>query len=366
MSAGPQSPRAAGVFLLIEGGKYTFNFTAARDACLFMNVTIATRAQMARAVQHGLEMCKFGWTAEQIAIIPRITPDKNCGQGKTGVVTWYASTNAKFGVFCFNASAEQTVSSSERLGVKLRVRLSCICGGVSVCSRSHHNFEETPNRSTASPHSFTLSATLTVPTRTSTSLNTPLIRSTTKSPPSRKPRPTKVPEQTSFTSAFTLLVKTTNSTRIPSASTTLKTFSTHIPTSLSHLITSKPAVVSLAFSTSVHASNSSGSSESVTLPSVIPTKPPLGDVPTALIILGIVILLLTAAGIVWYHKLNNLTFWPQGQQKDDIETEMWKHTDSEMDLHSQHEAEEEEELDRKYSSDVTLCVNPDTKTNSSE
>uniref|UniRef100_A0A3Q3E6M4 Link domain-containing protein n=1 Tax=Labrus bergylta TaxID=56723 RepID=A0A3Q3E6M4_9LABR len=50
---------AAGVFLLIEGGGvYTFNFTAARDACLFLNVTMATRAQVERAVQHGLETCK--------------------------------------------------------------------------------------------------------------------------------------------------------------------------------------------------------------------------------------------------------------------------------------------------------------------
>ncbi len=45
---------------------------------------------------------------------------------------------------------------------------------------------------------------------------------------------------------------------------------------------------------------------------------------------------------------------------------MWKHADSEVDLRSQHEEEEEEELDRKYSSDITLCVNPDMKINSSE
>lgn len=56
MSAEPQ--RAAGVFMLIEGGGYTFNFTAARAACLFLNVTIATRAQMERAVRRGLETCK--------------------------------------------------------------------------------------------------------------------------------------------------------------------------------------------------------------------------------------------------------------------------------------------------------------------
>lgn len=45
---------------------------------------------------------------------------------------------------------------------------------------------------------------------------------------------------------------------------------------------------------------------------------------------------------------------------------MWKHADSEMDLHCHHGAEEDddeeyEESDRKYSSDITLCVNPDMK-----
>eukprot|EP00064_Thunnus_orientalis_P002924 superscaffoldBa00000229_g2932 len=74
--------------MLIEGGKYTFNFTAAKAACLSLNVTIATRTQIERAVQRGLEMCKFGWIDGQVAVIPRITADKNCGKGKTGVVPW--------------------------------------------------------------------------------------------------------------------------------------------------------------------------------------------------------------------------------------------------------------------------------------
>ncbi|XP_074490456.1 lymphatic vessel endothelial hyaluronic receptor 1b [Sebastes fasciatus] len=324
----PQGHRAAGVFMLMEGGKYTFNFTAARAACLFLNVTMATRAQMERAVQSGLEMCKFGWVAEQIAVVPRLTADKNCGKGKTGVVPWYAKAHQKFGVFCFNVS----------------------------------DLEETSNGSTASPQSSTQPATLTALTQTSTPA-TPPHRPETESP-SRKPMTTKPPEQTSL-SAFTLLIKATHSTRTSSSSNTLNPFSTHIPTSLSHLITSKPTVVSLAFSTSAHASSFSVSSESVTPQPTSSAKPSLGDVPTALIILGVILLLLTAAGVVWYYKLNIFTFWCQGQQKDDTETEMWKHTDSEMDLHSQHEGQEDES-DRKYSSEITLCVNPDTKTNSSE
>uniref|UniRef100_A0AAQ5YPR4 Link domain-containing protein n=1 Tax=Amphiprion ocellaris TaxID=80972 RepID=A0AAQ5YPR4_AMPOC len=47
----------AGVFMPNKEGTYTLNFTAARATCLFLNVTMATRAQMERAVQHGLETC---------------------------------------------------------------------------------------------------------------------------------------------------------------------------------------------------------------------------------------------------------------------------------------------------------------------
>ncbi|XP_076590134.1 lymphatic vessel endothelial hyaluronic receptor 1b [Chaetodon auriga] len=328
IKAVPQSYRATGVFMVIEGGKYTFNFTAARAACLLLNATMATRAQMERAVQRGLQTCKFGWTAEQIAVVPRLTADQKCGNGKTGVVTWAASTDKKFGVFCFNTSA----------------------------------LEEAPNRSTISPQSPTFSTTLTALTQTPTP-------AATTSPPSGQPGTTEAPQQTSVTSAFSLLVKTTHSARIASTSTSLRTSSTRIPSSVSHLITSKLTVASFSISTLARASNSSVSSGSARPPSVRPRKP-LGDAPTALIILGIILLLLTAAGVVWYYKLNIFTLWPRGQQKDDIETEMWKHTDSEMDLHSQHEGEEEEEeeedSDRKYSSDITLCVNPDRKTNSSE
>ncbi|GLD61610.1 lymphatic vessel endothelial hyaluronic acid receptor 1-like protein [Lates japonicus] len=197
MSVIPQSQRVAGVFMIPEGGQYTLNFTAARAACLYLNVTIATKDQMERAVLRGLETCRYGWIAEKIAVIPRLISEEKCGKGNTGLVLWYARAESKFGAYCFSASA----------------------------------------------------------------------------------------------------------------------------------------------------------------------------VPTALIILAVILLLLTAAGAVWYYKLNIFTFWSLGQQKDDTETEMWKHTDSEMDLHSQHGAEEDDEYDesdRKYSSDITLCVNPNIKTHSLE
>ncbi|XP_068560635.1 LOW QUALITY PROTEIN: lymphatic vessel endothelial hyaluronic receptor 1b [Cebidichthys violaceus] len=325
----PQRPGAAGVFLLMEGGGYTFDLAAARAACLALNVTVASRAQMERAVRLGLQTCKFGWIAEQIAVVPRLTADSKCGNGKTGVVTWSARADRKFGVFCFNAS----------------------------------DLEETPDRSTASPQSSTLTAL----TRTWTP-SRPSLRSATESPPPRKPGTRKAPERTPFTSASTLRIQTTHSARVSSTSPTPMPPSAHVPTSISQLVKSEATVVSLVFSTSAHASGFSLSSESAMPQSTGSAKPPLGNVPAALIVLGVIVLLLTAAGVVWYYKLNIFTFRSQEPQKDDIETEMWKQTDSEVDLHSQHEGEDEEddEEDRKYSSDITLCVNPDFKTNSSE
>lgn len=56
-------------------------------------------------------------------------------------------------------------------------------------------------------------------------------------------------------------------------------------------------------------------------------------------------------------------FVPAGRLKDDGETEMWKHDDSEMALPSR--SEEEDEEDRKYSGDILLCVNPTFRSDSS-
>ncbi|XP_018540768.1 lymphatic vessel endothelial hyaluronic acid receptor 1 [Lates calcarifer] len=320
----PQSQRVAGVFMIPEGGQYTLNFTAARAACLYLNVTIATKDQMEHAVLRGLETCRYGWIAEKIAVIPRLISEEKCGKGNTGLVLWYARAESKFGAYCFSAS----------------------------------DLEETTKTFKPASQTSTSPTTPTALTQTSTPTTTP-VKSTTEAAPSRKPITIKSPEQqTSLTSASTLLVQTTRSPGISSTSTSLRPFST-----------SKPAVITSAFSTSLHSSSFSVSSFSVLPQSPSPEKLPLGAVPTALIILVVILLLLTAAGAVWYYKLNSFTFCSPGQQNDDTETEMWKHTDSEMDLHSQHGAEEDDEYDesdRKYSSDITLCVNPNIKTHSLE
>ncbi|XP_068458499.1 lymphatic vessel endothelial hyaluronic receptor 1b [Clinocottus analis] len=339
----PAGLSVAGVFLLMDGGSYSFNAAAAGAACLSLSVRIASRAQMERAVQRGLQTCKFGWIAERIAVVPRLTADEKCGKGKTGLVTWFAKKDQKFGVFCFNAS----------------------------------DFQETPNRSTAGPHGS--SSTQTSPTRTSPTRTTltrtspprtsPPLRSASESPPSQKQGATEAPEQTSSTSSSTPLIQTTRSTSVSHTSLTLKPSSTRLPPSLPPLVPSTPGVV---FSTSARASSFSRSSESVTsLPAGGSMKPPLGNVLTALVVLGVIVLLLTAASSVWCYKLNIFSFGSRVLQKDDVETEMRKHADGEV--QSPHEGGrggggggEEEEEDRKYSSDVTLCVTPDFKTNPSE
>lgn len=132
------------------------------------------------------------------------------------------------------------------------------------------DLEEASNTSTVGLQAFTHSATPAALTRTSTPAKPRLI-STSKSPPLRSPRITTAPEKTSSTSAFALLFKAAQSTIIPSTSTTLQTFSTHISTSVSQLITSKPAVLTFTFSTSVQ-SNFSVSSEPTAPLSVSPTK----------------------------------------------------------------------------------------------
>ncbi|XP_057693140.1 lymphatic vessel endothelial hyaluronic receptor 1b isoform X3 [Corythoichthys intestinalis] len=107
-----QGQSAAGVFLLMEYETYSFNFTAASTACHSHHGTMATAANVEEALRHGLETCKFGWVAEQVAVIPRRTVSSRCGNGKTGLVKWYARLDQAFGVFCFSATAAPQISTS--------------------------------------------------------------------------------------------------------------------------------------------------------------------------------------------------------------------------------------------------------------
>ncbi|XP_047206554.1 CD44 antigen-like [Girardinichthys multiradiatus] len=321
-----QTNKSMGTFILIDGGKYTLNFTEARAACLFLNVTIATKAQVEEAVQHGLETCKFGWVAEKIAVIPRIQSDKNCGAGKTGLVLWYAPIERKFAVFCSNAS-------------ELTDQL------------------QTSKPTTASPQSSRSSDFLLALTSASTSA-APTFRSPTQSLPSVE-KPVTPPPTKQAPSASAPLTKTTDSSLSSSSSSPVKHLPSHIPVSPHGHLTSIPTGVTVGFSTTRQPSSSSVSSEPGLKQSVSSANSTLDAAHITVISLSFILLLLTAATAWWCYK-SNIVFWCVRHHKGDLETEMWGNTHSEMDLHSEDGAEPEhdEELSIKYSGDIQLCVNP--------
>ncbi|KAM4596195.1 LOW QUALITY PROTEIN: lymphatic vessel endothelial hyaluronic acid receptor 1a [Fundulus diaphanus] len=84
--------------------QYAFNASEARKICQSLGLSIASKAQVKEALSRGLETCRYGWTDEQIAVIPRIHALFNCGKNQTGLVAWRASVTYRFDVFCFNES----------------------------------------------------------------------------------------------------------------------------------------------------------------------------------------------------------------------------------------------------------------------
>ncbi|XP_034535539.1 lymphatic vessel endothelial hyaluronic acid receptor 1a [Notolabrus celidotus] len=84
--------------------KYAFNASEARQLCLSLGVTMASKAEVQTALSRGLETCRFGWIDEHFAVIPRSRALPSCGQSQTGLVTWRADVTHKFDVFCFNES----------------------------------------------------------------------------------------------------------------------------------------------------------------------------------------------------------------------------------------------------------------------
>uniref|UniRef100_A0AAQ5ZI07 Link domain-containing protein n=1 Tax=Amphiprion ocellaris TaxID=80972 RepID=A0AAQ5ZI07_AMPOC len=75
--------------------QYAFNASEARRICLSLGLSIATKAQVERALSRGLETCRFGWIDEHFAVIPRIQALVNCGKNQTGLVPWRASVTQK-------------------------------------------------------------------------------------------------------------------------------------------------------------------------------------------------------------------------------------------------------------------------------
>nr|XP_020464259.1 lymphatic vessel endothelial hyaluronic acid receptor 1 [Monopterus albus] len=84
--------------------EYAFNASQARQLCLSLGMSIASKAQVEEALRRGLETCRFGWIDEHFVVIPRIKAASNCGRNRIGLITWRVLVNEKFDVFCFNES----------------------------------------------------------------------------------------------------------------------------------------------------------------------------------------------------------------------------------------------------------------------
>ncbi|KAK2920169.1 hypothetical protein Q8A73_002373 [Channa argus] len=84
--------------------QYAFNASEARILCSSLGVNIASKAEVLEALARGFESCRFGWVDEHFAVIPRIKALANCGQNRTGLLTWRAPVIKLFDVFCFNES----------------------------------------------------------------------------------------------------------------------------------------------------------------------------------------------------------------------------------------------------------------------
>ncbi|NXX71215.1 LYVE1 protein, partial [Spizella passerina] len=86
------------------------NFSEASHGCNQFNLELASKIQVEEALKHGFETCNYGWVKDGFAVIPRITSNQKCGQGKTGIVKWYAGKDSKFNLYCFNSSDVQVNS----------------------------------------------------------------------------------------------------------------------------------------------------------------------------------------------------------------------------------------------------------------
>ncbi|KAM9569601.1 lymphatic vessel endothelial hyaluronic receptor 1b [Salvelinus alpinus] len=337
----PEVGRISGVSMVSYGNQYALNASQARAMCLFLNITIATREQVHTAQQHGLETCGYGWIDEQIAVIPRIVQSMKCGRNNIGLIPWRAPINKPFHVFCFNLT-------------DLENPLDITTPKVQTTTKTM----TTTTVSTSAP-----TTTKTVKNRVKTTPKVPAPKSTTQV--SRLAPAT--------TTTTTYLVQSTTSFISTSPPPSPSPSSLPCPTSLSHLLptssrsppssfspSSAPLISFLSFTSSSLVSSPSQNTSTNHIES------PVRAISTALLI---ILLLLAAAVAVCYYKTTRgvfpIQFWRRGQHnlKDDIETEMWRHTDSEMDLQDPQQREGgEENGDRKSTSDI-IVSNPETTTN---
>ncbi|KAG9465050.1 hypothetical protein GDO78_019016 [Eleutherodactylus coqui] len=110
--------RFAGVDLVeYQDSAKKFNYTMAESACQALGLQLASKAQVEKAHGYGYETCNYGWVLEKHGVIPRIQNNKNCGQNKTGVLTWKVDLKQPFTAYCFNVSDTRINSCKPELMV---------------------------------------------------------------------------------------------------------------------------------------------------------------------------------------------------------------------------------------------------------
>ncbi|KAG7274433.1 hypothetical protein CRUP_033589 [Coryphaenoides rupestris] len=105
----------------------------AREVCHSLGLTIASKAQVQSAITQGYQTCRFGWIDEHFAVIPRVTAEVSCGQGKTGLVSSVDGSHRL--QYAFNASEAREVCHSLGLTIASKAQVqSAITQGYQTCS----------------------------------------------------------------------------------------------------------------------------------------------------------------------------------------------------------------------------------------
>uniref|UniRef100_A0A672Q1F7 CD44 antigen-like n=2 Tax=Sinocyclocheilus grahami TaxID=75366 RepID=A0A672Q1F7_SINGR len=272
---------------------YSFNATIAKEACEAIKMRIAKKAEVETANKNGLQTCRYGWVEEQIAVIPRIEKNENCGKNNLGITVWTVNISKMFDVYCFKPAGP---------------------GG---------SFETTSSRPQPT-------------TRGRTSSNNDYSTKTTH------PSSIKSTSSPAYTSRALPLYTSTPSISFAfnTSSTTFITLSLSNISDSSQATTSPLSLSSPEFSTSSPSSSSHSSTQFLFQYSSTPTGQPalsqtttpntlpIKAAPKTFVIISVMVLfLLVAAGASWYLKIKRgqrLPSWTRMRPKQIVETEMWK------------------------------------------
>lgn len=294
----PMDDGISGVQLVqTKDNKYSFNATTAKEACNVIKMRIATKAEVETANKRGLQTCRYGWIEEQVAVIPRIDRNPNCGKNSTGISVWRADISRKFDVYCIKPAgpkAQFETTTSTKL-------------------------EPTTERGRTP--STTHSSTISIHPSTIHSTSSPV----TSLPPYSSTLSISSPFNTSSKTSITVSLSSFSKTS--QATTSLQLRSS--PRTLTEVLTSSISSSSLSFTNTVvqHTSPSTGQPD--LSQTAGPNKPSIRAVPKAVVIISVMLLLLlAAAGTAWYLKIKRgqqFPSWTRMRPKHFIETEMWRH-----------------------------------------